>query len=534
MLGLLIKKQFTELFRGFFYDQRKGKLRSRGASIGFIVLYAVLIVCFIGGMFTVMARTICAPLASSGLGWLYFLVMAMLGLVLGVFGSVFSTYSSLYLAKDNDQLLSLPIPVRHILVSRLLMVYLMGLLFSGAATVPAVAVYAAVCGATAAGLLGGLLYVLLVSLVVLLLSCVLGWVVAKLSLRFKNKSFLTVVLSLAVIGIYYYFYFRAQEMLQSLLANAVTLGEKLGGGWNPLFLLGRGAEGDLLRILPVTLLVLALTLLVWYVLERSFLKIATASAATGRARYRGGAVKARSARQALLRREIGRFTANPNYMLNCGLGILAFVAGAVALLWKAEFVRTGLSRVFGSMPGAAAVLTAAAVCLFNSMDIITAPSVSLEGKNIWIVQSLPVSSRQTVFAKLRAQLAVTLPPLALFSVCAAVALRLSVAEGTLVLLLGVLSDLFIGAAGLWLNLLRPNLSWTNEIVPIKQSLNVVFTMLLGWLHALAVAGLYLLLFGSSGLPATVYLALAAVVTAVPDALLLLWLRGRGAQIFEEL
>ena len=36
----------------------------------------------------------------------------MLAIVLGAFGSVFNTYSSLYLAKDNDLLLSMPIPVR--------------------------------------------------------------------------------------------------------------------------------------------------------------------------------------------------------------------------------------------------------------------------------------------------------------------------------------------------------------------------------------------------------------------------------------
>ena len=498
------------------------------------MLYAVLIVGFVGGLFTGMARSLCPALAALGLGWLYFLIMALLGLVLGVFGSVFSTYSSLYLAKDNDQLLSLPIPVRQILISRVLTVYLMGLLFSGAATVPAVAVYAVTCGATAAALLGGLVYVLLVSLIVLLLSCVLGWVVAKLSLRFKNKSFLTVLLSLVIIGVYYYFYFRAQEMLQALLANAESIGGKLGSGLSPLYLLGRGAEGDLLRLLPVVLLVLALTALVWYVLEKSFLKIATASASVGKTRYKGGAMKTRSAIGALVAREIGRFTSNPNYMLNCGLGILIFVAGAAALLWKGAPVREALEGVFDSVPGATAAIAATAVCFINAMNIITAPSVSLEGRNVWIVQSLPVSARQAVFAKLRAQLAVTLPPLALFCVCAAIALRLNFAEAALTLVLGVLGDVFVGAAGLWLNLLRPNLSWTNEIVPIKQSLNVLLTMLLAWLHALAVGGLYLFLVGPSGLSAALYLAAAAVVTAALDALLLLWLRKKGAAIFEEL
>ena len=56
--------------------------------------------------------------------------------MLGAFGSVFNTYSGLYLAKDNDLLLSLPIPVRALMASRLLGVYLMGLMYSAVVILP--------------------------------------------------------------------------------------------------------------------------------------------------------------------------------------------------------------------------------------------------------------------------------------------------------------------------------------------------------------------------------------------------------------
>lgn len=59
--------------------------------------------------------------------WLYFALMGLLAILLGSFGSVFNTYSGLYLAKDNDLLLSMPIPVNAIMGARLLSVYLLGL-----------------------------------------------------------------------------------------------------------------------------------------------------------------------------------------------------------------------------------------------------------------------------------------------------------------------------------------------------------------------------------------------------------------------
>lgn len=74
------------------------------------MLYVLLMVGVIGGMFTLFSIGLCAPLHEAGLDWLYFTLFALVGVLMGVFGSVFNTFSGLYQAKDNDLLLSLPIP----------------------------------------------------------------------------------------------------------------------------------------------------------------------------------------------------------------------------------------------------------------------------------------------------------------------------------------------------------------------------------------------------------------------------------------
>ena len=209
MLKLLLKKQLMEIFRAYYYDAKKNKARSKAATIAYIAMFAVLMVVVLGGIFTLLSVKRCAPMAQAGMGWLYFALMGLLAVFLGVFGSVFNTYASLYLAKDNDLLLSMPIPVSVLLASRLLGVYLMGLLYSGIVILPAVIVYWAVAGATLANVLGGVLLTALISVFVMTLSCALGWVVAKISLKLKHKSFVTVVISLAFFGAYYFFYFRA-------------------------------------------------------------------------------------------------------------------------------------------------------------------------------------------------------------------------------------------------------------------------------------------------------------------------------------
>ncbi len=532
MTGLLLKKQLREIFRSYFYNAKKNKARSRLGTVLFFLLFVLLMAGVLGGMFTWLALNICAPLTALRLGWLYYVILGLLALLLGAFGSVFNTYSGLYLAKDNDLLLSLPIPVRAILTSRLLTVYLLGLMYSAVVSVPAVIVYWVRTGASAANVLGGVLFVLLISLLVLVLSCLLGWAVAKISLRLKHKSFVTVLASLLFLGLYYFFYFKASSLLQELLTHAVLYGKRIQGAAYGLYLFGRAAEGDGKALLWVSLAVLALFGLTCWVLSRSFLRIVTSTGAVSRVRYREKAARQRSADSAFFRKELARFTSSPSYMLNCGLSTVLLPVAGVLLLWKGGDVLPTLRSVFSARPGSAEALLCAVVCGLCMMNDMATPSVSLEGKNLWLAQSLPVSPWLPLHAKLRLQLALTLPGVLLCTLCALPVLKLGALDSLLLVLVPLLYTVAAACWCLALGVARPDLHWTNEIAPIKQSLNVLFALLLSMLAPLALGGLYLLVGWKLGL--TVYLALAGLALALIALVLYRWLKTRGAARFAAL
>ena len=277
MLKTLLRKQMTEIFRTYFYDTRKSKPRSKASTIFLFVMFGVLMIGVLGTMFTLLSVFLCAPLTEAGLAWMYFTVMALLAILLGAFGSVFNTFAGLYLAKDNDLLLSMPIPVRYILAARLLGVYLLGLMYSGVLLLPAVIVYWCMASFSLQSVLGGILLILTVSGIVLFLSCALGWVVAQISRKLRNKSLITVLISLIFIGAYCFFYAKAQSLMQDLIANADSYGAKIRGAAYPLYLLGRMGVGDpvaLLVWIAGTALVLFLTL---YIIARGFIRLATST-----------------------------------------------------------------------------------------------------------------------------------------------------------------------------------------------------------------------------------------------------------------
>lgn len=483
----------------------------------------------LGGMFTFVAMMLCDAMAAVDMGWLYFTLMGLVAIFMGAFGSVFNTYSSLYLAKDNDLLLSLPIPLRVIISSRLVTVYLMGLMYSAVVIVPAVIVYWVQVAHSAAAIVGGLLTVAIVSLIVLLLSCLLGWVVAKISLKLKHKSITTVLVSLLGIGLYYFIYFKAQTVISDLVANAVVYGVKIKGAAYPLYLFGRMAEGDWTAMALVSAAVVLLTALTWLLLSRSFLRLATSGGSTGKARYREKKARVRSLPAALLGKECRRFVSSPNYMLNCGMGVLMIPAAGVLLLLKGG---EWLGLLKAVLPGADSVLAISVACLLASMNDMAAPSVSLEGKSLWVLQSLPVSAWEVLKAKLKMQLVFTGIPMLVFLACALPVLGLSPVLSLLTAAGSLLAVLLLALFGLTMGLKMPNLHWTSEITPVKQGGSVALALLGGWAYALLPGGAAMAL-GRNLHPAVIP-AVFCLLTAVLCALLYVWLKNRGAKVFAAL
>ena len=532
MLKILVKKQLGDIFRSYTYDAKKNRARSKEATIGFTVLFVVLMVGVLGGLFTLLSLAMCESMAQVGMSWLYFTIMTLLAAFLGIFGSVFNTYSTLYMAKDNDLLLSLPIPVRTIMAARLVSVYLMGLMYSAVVLLPAIIVYWVVVGITVPVVVGCMIQLLLLSVFVLTLSCALGWVVAKISQKLKNKSFITVLMSLVFIGAYYFFYAKAQSLLTELLANAAYYGASIRSAAYPLYLVGRVAMGNGSAIAIVSAAVLGLFALVWYLIARSFLKLATSTGAVAKVEYREKAARPRSIDRALLSRELSRFTASANYMLNCGMGILGMVVAAVALIWKGRDFLGAVSLVLPVDTETVSVLLCAAVCALISMNDMAAPSVSLEGKSLWLAQSLPVTAWQVLRAKLRMHLLLTAVPGAVLGVCLVAVCDFPAAQMAAVLALAAVFLVFSALLNLFLGLKMPNLHWTSEITPIKQSGAVAISLLGGWAYAAAMSVLYFLVGRHMGFAA--YMAGFLALTLAAAVLLYIWVRKKGCAIFASL
>lgn len=533
MLNTLIKKQYQECFRSYFVNPKTQKRRSKLGIAGMFVLFAIIML-FLAAVFFGMSFLVGGQLLDAGLDWLYFVLMGIMAVLLGTFGSVFNTYSTLYLAKDNEMLLAMPIPPSKILITRVTLVYGMSLMYSGIVWIPAV-VYGWIFGELSMlAMVFDVLLIFLVALFVTVVTCVLGWVVALAASHIRNKSFIIVLVSLVLFGGYYYLCFNMMSILQKLLLNAQALGEGIRVWANVLYQLGRAAAGDGKAMVIFSGITLVLFAACFGVLSRSFLRIATKN--RGEAKKTGKVtVKSRSLSSTLLHRELRRFVSSPTYMLNCGLGAVILPVLAIFALIKRELlaeVVSGLNAMIPGISGAIPMVVVLMVTMCCGLNAVSTPSVSLEGKTLWILRTLPVSGKQVLRAKLKLHLWVNLPAALLSTILLGYCLELKPVVILHCCLCNGAFLWFTGAFGLMIGVLRPNFLWTSEAMPIKQSMNMMISLVLAFaLPVLAAAGCY---FGRKLCSTEVYVLLVAAVLTVLSLVLTRWLDTKGGSKFDVL
>ncbi|MCR5808344.1 MAG: hypothetical protein K6G56_02150 [Clostridiales bacterium] len=534
MLKALMKKELSQFLHFYMADSRKKKKRTRGAAALYLALIAFAFVS-LGLMFYGMATTLQTAVAGSGAEWVYYSIMGVTAVLVGVIGSVFTANAILYKAKDNELLLSMPIPPRTILFVRMFVVFISSLLTVALVWIPAVLRIWIAVGASAREVIMQVVTLIVLSCLVTVLNCLLGWLVALLSRRVRNKTVATVILSLLFVGLYYLFYFNVKKILDYIILNLDRIAELFRGKAYPLYLMGSGAAGNVLNGLLFALAVFALFAAACAVLSATLIRILTASnAGVKRAVYREKRERQASAASALLRKEAKRFTGSAVYMLNDGFGILLMLLGAVILPFTAKSFVDPLRQTletFG-LVHAADFLPALICCMISGMDLISAASVSMEGKYVWIVRSMPVSESEALRAKLRFHLLVNGVPALILGVVGGIVLKLSPVVIAVSCLTTAAHIWLIGGFGLMLNVKKPNLDWTNEAVPVKQGMPVLLTMLLG-LALIIVFGAAAIILGSF-MPAAVVLLILAALYGFFALLIERWILRRGAKIFAEL
>lgn len=542
MLKTLLKIRFQSAFVRIFSVRRKGRGNNNskagtamptGIKAVLFALLFVYVIGVVGFLFFEAFDSLYAPFASIGLNWFYYLLAFFAAFMLAFVGSIFMTQSQLYDSTDNSLLLSMPIKPGTILLSRMLFLYINNFLFSVIVLIPAalaVLINANDVGTviTSKAVVLFVLFAFLIPLFSLVLSCIFGFIIALISSRMKNKTAVSVVLSLVLMIAYMYFVGNMNNIIITLTEKAEELSAKFSS-LSLLYGLGASvADADFKYFFIWVAITVVTFVIVYRLLSVSFIKIATTKKGGKKKKYVEKSLSVSSVKTAYLKKEFVHFFKSSAYILNSCMGTILLFIASVMLMFKPDLLGRifdiGVNEEFG---GYLLMFLTAGLCLSAAFNTVSAPSISLEAKNLWISQSMPVNPGDILEAKAWFHIIISEPLLFIVSVMA-----VFVFEGSFLLKLAAIIgpiafSIFSGYFGVFVNLMKPKLDWINETQAIKQSASVMITMFTNW----GIVGAFIILYLVLDISVEAIVFIASAILLIASFLMRRYFYGKGIARF---
>ena len=529
-------KQFYVLLKVSIQSMLLSSTNSRGrskkkAATG---LGAVFIIAFFGlYMSGLYSYVIMKALAPMNMEVLVFIFMGMAALVGGLLFTTFAVKGVIFGGKDNDLLLSMPVPATLLMASRVTAIYLENLLFSIFVLIPAGVVCTLV---TQSGVGHSVLFWMRLGIVVLMLplldtalSVLLGALAAFLSVRVSRG----VLGQYIVIGIFmaavFYFSFHLSDMINNLAGNAAEVKDSLTWAM-PVLWMGEGIMGNWGMLLAFALCCMIPFALVVAGLGRVYRQAVTAFAVQSvQSNYRLSPQAASGQKKALLKKEMQRFFGTPMYFWNAGISLIILLAAGVASLVMREKLLVYVGMAGDNLPLLPMAAAVIGFCLCTCP--ITAPSISLEGKYLWILRESPIEENPLIWIKVGFQLLLTLPCTVIAGLCISVAFDFTLWQGAALLIAMLLFAIGHAVFGMLMGLCFPKLDAVNETVIIKQSMATVLAMFLSMAVLGVAGGLY---YWGSKIAQWIAIALPIAFFALFAAVCTIILTRQGATMLRKL
>jgi ABC-2 type transport system permease protein len=195
--------------------------------------------------------------------------------------------------------------------------------------------------------------------------------------------------------------------------------------------------------------------------------------------YKSIPIKTMSVYRHLLVKEWHRFIGTSIYFINTGFGLVLLLAATLVALFFPVLV-SDLNRTL-TLIGIHPIWLIFAVIGFSLSTVYTpAVSLSLEGKNLAILKTLPIPSLTIFQAKIGFNLWLTLPVVLFTTLIALTIFSLTWIEAILVLAMLLLFAILLSIFFLYLNLFFPRFDYQHEVEVVKQSLAALLAVFGGF------------------------------------------------------
>ncbi len=422
-------------------------------------------------------------------------MVSVMGTAVVFFTGITVSQGMLFGFKDYDTLMALPVTERDIVTSKIVVYTIMQYMYASLLVLPAMIIYGVRTGADAFYFVRAVIGFLPFPLMPMVLAAVIGMGMQALTAGKRYGRLLQNIMTILMIVIIYYFSFQT-----GYSSAAQEAGTGLAGMLKYLPSARWYVEGAVKGSISSILLNAGIGLLMLTAFVLFYAKTVIRINARMMQGYHVADFKikktgASSSLGALIRQERQRYFANFAYFLNTSIGMLLLAGFSFYVIVLKNPLKDALVLLIQEMPDETALVWQTillSILTAGQMTCTTGVSISLEGKSLWILKSIPADVREIFAAKLLINIVLILVPSLLSLIGFGIAFRFPLLYYLGGLVLITAGALFISMLGLLINLRFPKLDYDREAVVIKQSLSAFLSVLVPLFFSIGMMIVYFL------------------------------------------
>ena len=456
---------------------------------------------------------------------------------------IYKTGTLMFNCKDDQLLLSLPIKRRTVLFVRIFKFYIFELLFNSLFIIPLIVAYIRWAESLEwTFFLTSFVMIFILPIIPIVLSCIIGAIISSLSSRFKYKNIAQIAISMIFFLVLLYMSFNLDDIFSYLIKHAVSINDLITKIYYPAGLYASLAIKfnivDLVLFVIINIIVFLVTI---FILSKFYFKINSRLkkvTTVKRAKLTKLIIKSRSVRKSLIKKELNTFFKTPVFIINAGFGLVLFIVCTIIIFIKFDVIipiitdPNGINLSKELIMSKTSLLVFILILLTSYMTSITNSVISLEGKNINLLKSLPLKTKTILMSKIYSGLILTTPVLLIGDIVLFIKFKINIIESLFLLVLSLLIPLVSHFIGLLINLKYPKLNAENSTEIVKQSTSSFISVMIGMI--LCVINIAIIIKIFKFIDSTLILGISVMIYIIIDTILYLILIKYGVKKFNEL
>lgn len=476
-----------------------------------------------------------------------FIMLSVFALAISIMTFMEGIYKAgplIFNCKDDQLLLSLPIKRRTVLFVRIFKFYVFELLFNSLFLLPIMVAYIRWADTLNwTYFLTSFVMLLLLPIIPIVASCFLGAITSSIASRFKYKNAAQIILSMILIFGILFISYNTDNVMNYLVKHATSINDLIIKIYYPAGIYAKLIINfnifDLLVFIIINILIFGLAI---YILSKFYFKINSRLkkvTTVSKVKINNLIIKANSKTNSLIKKELNTFFKTPVFIINSGFALVLFLLATVMISLKFDSFLPILTSNEGGLGLSKeiimdnlSVLMLLLISVTAYMTSITNSVISLEGKNINILKSLPIKVKTILMSKIYACLVITTPVLLIGDIILFVKFKISIIEAILLIILSILIPLVSHFIGLIVNLKYPKLDYENSTEVVKQSTSSFVSVMLGMLLFIITVIILTNIIGLVN--STLILVISIIIYLIINTLLYLYLINKGVKEFNDL